>query len=384
MRGARTWIMAGVLALALAAVVLFNQQSASSGDHSSYSDAADGTSALFLFASAMGHPTDQVSGSYNFRTSGGLLFVFTPTSPFSDTDVAGTLTWIRNGGVLVYANEASAGTINSGDDQLDAALGVKRQQVLVSGSSIKAAGPLLDGVQTLKGGQFAQPYSPGADQVAILRIGTFAVGYLQHIGSGTVVVLADPVPLTNGFLDKADNGRFAADLLGLVPAGAPVLFDEYHHGVTATDLTPQAWLLTPWGAALLWLLVAVFLGFLLRGRRFGPLMPRRTAATRAEAEWAVAVGELLRRAGARSVTLGVLAAASERAVAARTGLAPQPRERFWNALWQRAPEVASELDSAERALWTSSASDRDLLSAAQRLHRVAYPVAEERRRGPRQ
>jgi hypothetical protein len=150
--------------------------------------------------------------------------------------------------------------------------------------------------------------------------------------------------------------------------------------VTASDLTPQAWLLTPWGAAILWLIVAVFFGLLLRGRRFGPLIPRRAEASRAEAEWAVAVGELLRRSGARAVTLGVLAAASERAVAAHTGLAVQPRERFWQALWQRAPEVAQELDSAERALYGSSASEKDLLQAAQRLHRIAYPVSELRRR----
>jgi hypothetical protein len=239
-------------------------------------------------------------------------------------------------------------------------------------------------VQTLDTGDYAQPFATGPDQVRILAIGAYAVGYLERIGAGTVVVLADPKALTNGSLEKADDGRFAADLLGLVDSGSPVVFDEYHHGVTLTDLSPQAWLLTPWGAALLWLLVAVFFGLLLRGRRFGPLMPRKTAAARVDAEWAVAVGELLRRAGARSVTLGVLASASERAVAARTGLAVEPRERFWAALWQRAPVVAGELDGAERALWTSAGTERGLLDAARLLHRIAYPVAEERRAGTRQ
>ncbi len=157
-------------------------------------------------------------------------------------------------------------------------------------------------------------------------------------------------------------------------------FDEYHHGITVTDLSPQAWLLTPWGAALMWLLLAVFFGLLLRGRRFGPLLPRHAGTSRAEAEWAVAVGELLRRSGARAVTLGVLAAASERAVAARSGLTVHPRERFWHSLWQRSPDVARELDSAERALYASTASESDLLHAAQRLHTIAYPVSEERRR----
>ena len=377
MRSARGWIIAGILTIALAAVVLINQQSAAPSNHSSNSDAADGTSALLLYASSLGHPTNQVTGSFNVPGLRGLMFVFTPTSAFSADDAAATVRWVSGGGVLVYASE-------NGDDALEAALGVQRQQVLVSGASMTAGAPLLDGVAKLQGGDFTQPFTLGRDQVAILRIGPYPVGYEQRIGAGMAVVLSDPLPLANGYLDKADNGRFAADLLGLVDSGAPVAFDEYHHGVTASDLTPQAWLLTPWGAALLWLLLAVFFGLVLRGRRFGPLMPRRTATARVDAEWAVAVGELLRRAGARSVTLGVLSAASERAVAARTGLSVQPRERFWQALWQRAPEVATELDSAERALWGSSGSERDLLAAAQRLHHVAYPVAEERRRGRRQ
>jgi hypothetical protein len=375
---ARGWLVAGLLLVALVAVVLYNQHSAAStSNHSSSSDSAGGTSALMLYASALGHPTDQVAGSFNMPDPSGLMFVFTPTSPFSGEDAANTATWVRSGGVLVYATETP-------DPELESALGVQRQQFLVSGSSITSSGPLLDGVNTLQTGDFAQPYVIGPGQVRILAIGAFAVGYIQRVGAGTAVVLADPTALTNAALDKADDGRFAADLLGLVGAGAPVVFDEYHHGVTLTDLSPQAWLLTPWGAALLWLLIAVFFGLLLRGRRFGPLVPRRTRAARADAEWAVAVGELLRRSGARSVTLGVLASASERAVAVRTGLAVQPRERFWSTLWQRAPEVASQLDAAERALWTSANTERGLLDAARRLHHIAYPVSEERRNGNRE
>jgi hypothetical protein len=55
----------------------------------------------------------------------------------------------------------------------------------------------------------------------------------------------------------------------------------------------------------------------------------------------------------------------------------QPRERFWNALWLRAPELASELDGAERALYGHAAGDAELLQAARRLHDVAYPGASE-------
>jgi hypothetical protein len=204
------------------------------------------------------------------------------------------------------------------------------------------------------------------------------LGYVSYLGSGRVFVLADPLMLCNGYLEKKDNGRLLADLIGT--DRGTVAFDEYHHGLTFSDLSPQAWLLTPWGAGMTWLVVAVFVGLLLRGRGFGPLMPRAAGADRADAEWAEAVGELLRRSGARAVTLGVLATASERAVAARTGLPLKPRERFWNALWVRAPELAADLAEAEGALHSSANSDSDLLKAAQRLHDIAYPISPERNR----
>ena len=164
-----------------------------------------------------------------------------------------------------------------------------------------------------------------------------------------------------------------ADLLGADPSAA-VTFDEYHHGLTVSDFAPQSWLSTAWGAALMWLLVAVFFGLVFRGRRFGPLIARPPEVARSDVEWSVAVGQLLRRSSARGVTLGLLAAATERAVASRTGIPLQPRERFWNALWVRAPEIAGKLAQVENSLVASSTSERDLLDAARRLHEIAHPA----------
>ncbi len=378
MRGnIRGWIAAGVIGLAIIAAIVIGQQKPDSPEHSTNSDAANGASAVMLYASAMGHPTHQVTGSFALPEARSMLFVFTPTSVYTFDEANATAGWVHDGGVLVYASE-------QGDQELDTALSVNRSPRLVSSDTAAASGPFLDGVRTVAGGTDAQPFGLGTGQVAVLRSGGLPIAYLERFGRGLVVALADPLELCNGYLEKADNGRFLADLLGLVSAGAPVAFDEYHHGLTAADLTPAAWILTPWGAALLWLIVAIFFGLVLRGRRFGPLVPRPAEASRLEAEWAVAVGELLRRAGARAVTLGVLARASERAVAAQTGLPVEPRERFWQSLWQRAPDIAGRLDGAERALFGSERSEKDLLAAAQRLHGIAYPVSEERRPRPRQ
>jgi len=368
-RPARGWIVAAVLAILLAAAIYFLQPHADSPEHSSSSDAANGASAVLLFAEAMGHQTSQVTGSFDTPSPFSVMFVFTPTSPYTADEADRLRQWVRDsGGLLIYASE-------QGDPELDRSLGVSRFDGFAGGGRYAATAPTLAGVTAVSGGDAIVPLDPSATQVPLLRTPDgFVAGYVQQLGIGHVVVLADPLVLCNGYLEKADNGVLLADLISASGAGAAVTFDEYHHGLTASDFAPQSWITTPWGAALLWLLVAVFFGLVLRGRRFGPLVGRPAEVARSDAEWSVAVGQLLRRSSARAVTLGLLATATERAVASRTGLPLQPRERFWNALWVRAPEVAGELAEVENSLFAASASEGQLLQAARRLHDIAHPA----------
>lgn len=326
---------------------------------------------MLLFTEAMGHPTDQITGTFSTPDRLGVMVVFTPTSGFTPDEADRTLSWVRGGGLLIYAAE-------EGDSELDRALGVVRLGGYVA-SPKETANATVDGVTSLAGADSVMPLDPTAEQVPFMRTTNgYVTGYTQRIGTGIAVVLSDPVVLCNGYLEKADNGRLLADLLGLSYPDSHVYFDEYHHGLTASDLAPQSWVQTPWGAALLWLLVAVFVGLLLRGRRFGPLIERPAEIARSDVEWSVAVGQLLRRSSARAVTLGLLANATERAVASRNGLSVQPRERFWNALWVRDPQVAGDLAQVENSLPAASITEGGLLGAAQQLHRIAHPVAQKK------
>jgi hypothetical protein len=373
MRQARGWILPVAISLLVAAALYLAQPHADSPEHSTNSDAANGASAALLFAQAMGHRTSQLAGSFETPSPFSVMFVFTPTSPYTAKEADDVRNWIRDGGFLIYASE-------QGDAELDRSLAVSRFDGYAEGGRYSTT-PAVGGVTSVLGGSAVVPLSPSTSQVTILRTPKgYAAGYIERIGIGQVVVLADPLVLCNGYLEKADNGILLADLIAGAGTGASVTFDEYHHGLTVSDFAPQAWVTTPWGAALLWLLVAVFFGLLLRGRRFGPLVERPAEVARSDAEWSAAVGQLLRRSSARAVTLGLLANATERAVASYNGLTLQPRERFWNALWVRAPEVASELAQVEDTLPSASATERDLLQAAGRLHRIAHPV-EERVRG---
>jgi len=373
-RGARGWVAAAVGAIVIAAAIYLIQPHEDSPEHSSNSDAANGASAALLFAGSMGHPGSQMTGSFAPPDLFAVLFVFSPTSPYTGEEADALRSWVSSGGVLVYASEL-------GDPELDRAFGVTRFETYESGGTY-AAVPTVSGVTSVTGGRELVPLQPANMQIPFLRSpDRYVAGYEERIGTGRVIVLADPLIFCNGFLDKSDNAVLLADLLDSAGTSAGATFDEYHHGLIFSDFAPQAWLTTPWGAALLWLLIAVFAGLLLRGRRFGPLIERPAEVARSDAEWAVAVGQLLRRSRARAMTLGLLAHATERAVASYNGLPLQPRERFWNALWVRAPEVARELAQVEDSLHGASATERDVLNAARRLHAIAHPVAERARAG---
>ena len=106
MRGARGWVIAGLVSVAIAAAAYFVQPHQDSPEHSSNSDAANGSSAARLFAQAMGHPTDQIGGTFSLPRRAWPMFVFTPTSPYTSDEAERTRLWVQSGGVLIYASGA--------------------------------------------------------------------------------------------------------------------------------------------------------------------------------------------------------------------------------------------------------------------------------------
>jgi hypothetical protein len=306
-----------------------------------------------------------VAGTFDLPSS-GMLSVFSPSSPYTESEAQQLHGWVSSGGVLVYASDRA-------DEVLDPAFNIRRS---VGVEYTAATGvPPLNGVGELAGGTALAPFGVDIGQVAIVRGDKGqALGYIETVGSGKAIVLADPLELVNANLNQDSNARMLIDLLALAPS-ATVAIDEFHHGYTLGDITPRAWLLTPFGAAIAWLVLALFVGFVLRGRAFGPRVPVRAPGARAAAEWTAAVGALLRRAGGRKMALEVLAAATQRAVAARLGLPVAPHDRLEAALRQRAPELAATLAEAERSLILGEARDDAFRDSARKLHRLAYPFS---------
>jgi len=369
--------LAVVVVLIAAVVVLRGTAASDSPDHSSASDAGNGTSALRYYAQSLGHTTGTIEGTFTLPSSPSLLFVFTPSDRFgySNSEAQQLNRWVASGNVLVYAAEG-------GDPDIDTQFGLHRSRNSVDATA-RAAAPIFGGVNSLSGSQQALAFAASSVQVPLLRNAKGDVlGLRTVVGTGQLIALTDPVVLCNGYLKLADNGRFAADLIALAPNGGPVMFDEYHHGqVAGGSPTSIAWVATPLGAALALTVVIVFGGLALRGRAFGPPIALQASADRSTAEYAAAVGSLLQRTGARKVTLDTLLAATRRAVAERVGLGTgTPDTALIETIAQRAPAAASELARAEAGLAQAAESEPEVLAMARRLHELAYPLAQTDRK----
>ena len=365
MRGKGGWlVLAVVFAVASALILAQSGSSQDSPEHSTSSDGPSGTSALSQYAAALGHPVNYLELTFSLPDPPGTLFVFNP-SAFSSRETSTLDRWVRSGGTLIYADDGL-------DTQLALAFSLHRGNPVPAEGT--AATPALPGVSHVSDDSVAEPYRPTADQAILIRYaaGAATLAIEEKLGQGRVIALGAPEFICNRWLEVADNGRLAADLISMTPG--TVSFDEFHHG--AGGAGGGDWTTQPLGIGLIWAALAIFVGLLLRGRAFGPRILPGSRGGRSAAEYAVAVGHLLRQAGGRSLVLKVVTDATRRSLAARLGLGRDlPHAKLEEVLARRAPDVAELYRNAAAEAAAAAGSEPALLVAARRLHDLAYPMA---------
>lgn len=367
MRGRGDWVILALLVTASAILVLISSsRQGDSAEHSSNNDGFHGTSALRLLAGAKGHPTSQLDLAFNPQP-GAALLVFSPTTPFTAAEARVLADYVQAGGIAVYADEQL-------DPQIAAhfKLRLSTQPIPTLAS---AATPVFANVRNVGDETTSRYWMPGADQAVLLRHPTGQpLAIEMRVGSGRLIAFSAPCLLCNGYIRNADNAVLAADVVSLAQPGAPVVFDEYHHGALAAG-TAGDWATTPYGLATWWAVIILFVGLAVRGRAFGPRLPAPGARDRSSAEYAVAVGRLLRQSGARKLALRLALEAASRQVALRIGLRRDtPAATFVSVLEQRAPELANRFAQATEAAAEPHLNEAALLRAARLLHELAYPI----------
>jgi hypothetical protein len=254
-------IAAVVIVALLISVPLLNT---TKEDFSTYNTAWNGASDAKALASSDGYTTSSVLALSEIGTSGhGVLFMLNPNSSvgFSASDASTLQSFVRNGGVLVLANNFGNGNaVLSGLGVLgEARFNGSLLEDNVS-KGVNAALPLITDVTAsgLTGGVHelyfnygtaldvsgtnvtvlarSAPTSyllaPGGGNATVnATTGAHPVLATLDYGNGRIVLLSDPSVFSNDMLGQADNQQLLTSMFANLTGGntaVPIMFDESH------------------------------------------------------------------------------------------------------------------------------------------------------------
>jgi len=289
-------IVGGLIALNLLAQGLDHAVSGSepSGAHdSSYATTDTGLAAYATLLTRFGHPVTQLRGKIPDFMSGDRTVVVIEPTALTDDESAALLQFVTNGGRLVIGGTQPFYLKNLRDRPPRwSATGLETWQ---------DADSSLGNVQSIASAAAGSFIAPGSGRV-LVGTDERALVTSDSVGQGEMLFLADPSPLENAYLARADNAAFAVALAG--PAEQPVFFAEGTHGYGES----RGWRAIPtrWKYALLLVAVAALAFVWSRARRFGP--PDRAARDLppARAEYVRALSKTLERTRNRAGALAPL------------------------------------------------------------------------------
>jgi len=250
-------IVAIVVAALIISVPLLNT---TKEDFSTYNTAWNGASDAKALASNDGYATRSVFALSEIGTSGdGVLFMLNPVSSagFSTSDASTLQSFVRNGGVLVLANDFGNGNAVLsglgvlGEARFNGSLlednvskGVDAAHPLIT--DINASG-LTAGVHMLYFNYGTVLDTSGANVTVLAQsaptsylltptggktiTGAHPVLATLDYGNGRIVLLSDPSVFINNMLGQADNQQLLTSMLTNLTGGTtavPIMFDESH------------------------------------------------------------------------------------------------------------------------------------------------------------
>ncbi|MEL7156436.1 MAG: DUF4350 domain-containing protein [Actinomycetota bacterium] len=328
-------------------------------------DSTDGLGTLALIELLERFETEVTFGLPTDDTATTLIITDQLTSPQRQQLQA----WADDGGAVVVVDPASSFAAEFAFGQ-----GVAEDE-------LPAGQCTIDGLETLTlaGGTFLLQSTDGAEQ-SCFGDAEGAYVNVRPAGDGRVVSLGGGLPLSNQYLDEADNAVLAVEVLLPTPEGrdrsVAVLYDPVvtPGSRSLIDLvsSPARWT----GAQLL---VAFAVYVLWRSRRFGRPVTEPQPVKLPGSLLVRATGELQRRAGGFSAADQTVRADHERRLRRRLKVAPElPAAQLVSVV---ATSADVENDVVERSLVAPVANDkRELVALVQAVDTVTDGLdrAEER------
>jgi hypothetical protein len=305
---------------------------------------ATGGRALALWLESLGYSVGELAGEgYTIDGDIGGLFILAPATPFDDDAVDAVVDWVERGGQLVIVTTSGPRRLL---DRFDLRLRFAGDRLAeaVPAQPVLLAPPVervrVDTWEALERQEGLAPWLVAGERVVLGS---------RPYGEGQVIVLTSERPLSNEGLADPESAALALNLVGRLPPGARVAFDEYHHGFVsgATRGLWQLLVANYWGWAVIYAVGLCYIYLWLRGRRFGAPLIRAAAPRRSVAEYVESLGALYRRAGQRGYVADRLADQLKRELATGLGLNPRlPDEAFAQAVADRRATPAGPLSAA--------------------------------------
>jgi hypothetical protein len=368
-----------LLALVVATALVVAPAGADLPELSVRSTAPTGGRALALWLESLGYGVEEATDEpFAIPEGAAALFVLEPESGFDAAAVDRVTDWVDGGGRLFIAASSPGPRRLLDRFGFSLRFAGDRQAEAVPVQPLFLAAPVerlvVDAWDSLEAREGLAPWLATGDRV---YLGS------RRYGRGSVTVLSATYPLSNAGLAVADNAALVLNVVGQLPAGARIAFDEYHHGFgqqRATGLW-QLLLEHTWGWAVIYAVALGYAYLWLRGRRFGPALAAVPPPRRSVSEYVASLATLYRRAGQRAYVADRLADQLKRDLATALGLSPRlPDPAFAEAVGRRRATDAAPLAAVLARLRDGQALGEDQLLA---LAREADDLrARLLRRGP--
>jgi hypothetical protein len=215
----------------------------------------------------------------------------------SEADAKGLLRWVEQGNTLLLVGRHGT--------PIHRELGVAlRSEASIEDTTVRdavadEAGGYTNGVDALavEGIDSVQ----AAEGLPLYRLNGKPGAVLVRRGTGRVLVMADPSPLTERGLGRRDNFWFLRNVAALHARDGRVYFDEYHHGIRAGGgfwayLREQGQMI-----ALLPVLLAAAIALWAVAVRLGPAVPQPEAIRADAVDYASALSRIYQQAGTRGL-----------------------------------------------------------------------------------
>ncbi len=341
-----------------------------------YNTDEDGGAALERWLIALNYDVERMEYvEWQFTPEQEALLILAPSVFFQAGETDTVLEWVRDTGSTLIV-------VDNGENGLHRALDIVMADATVQGD-IGLNQPL--GNPPVAGLKFeeATPFMATTRRDVAVLAGTEDEPTVLAIaeGRGMVYFVSALEVITNQGLRDENNARLLQNLLGRVPEGGTILFDEIHHGrALPPKVARKPVILSPLVAGIVYVALVVGLWALLTGRRFGSIVPTRMeVARRSSAEYVQSMAGLFQRGRQTGYILGHYKTAFKRRIAKPYGFNPRlADEQYVREISRFTTVDAPRLLGLLTALSASRPSEESLLRLVNAADEFAVEFEQQR------